>query len=146
VIESRAMMKRRRANERANTISRPSLYSLYSLSLARSSTHISGWLIGLPGACVCVLTGAGWALDADVIDMADECGTLLEVEGMLVTMLDVLIERGGGGAAPASVPPMPGTRAKSPVNPLGPPASLGRQRRLKSEAEESSEDIVLFKK
>ena len=56
-------------------------------------------------------------------------------------MLDVLIER--GGAAPGSVPPIPGTPAKPPVYPpLGPPAApLGRQRRLKSEAEESSEDI-----
>ena len=108
-----------------------------------SDSHISGWLIGLPGACV-LTGGGGWALDVDVIDMADECGTLVDVddERVGIVKLDVLIER--GGAAPGSVPPMPGTPAKPPVYPLGPPeAPLGRQRRLKSEAEESSEEDMV---
>ena len=83
----------------------------------------------------------------DVIDMAEEWGTLVDDDdddGVGIIMLDVRIER-GGGTAPGSVPPIPGTPAKPPVNPLGPPPAalpLGRQRRLKSEAEESSfEDI-----
>ena len=53
----------------------------------------------------------------DVIDIAEECGTLVDDDdddGVGIIMLDVRIER-GGGTAPGSVPPIPGTPAKPPV-------------------------------
>lgn len=77
-------------------------------------------------------------MDVDVMDIADECGTVvLDVDdGVgIVVVLGVFI-------APGSVPPMPGTPAKPPVSPFGPLAApLGRKKRLKSEEESSEEDM-----
>jgi hypothetical protein len=85
---------------------------------------------------------SGWALDVEVIAIADECGTLLDVDVDVdivgtVVELDVLMERGD---AEGKVPPIP-LPAMPPVYPVTP---LGRQRRLNSEADESSEDIFFL--
>lgn len=78
-------------------------------------------------------------MDVEVIAIADECGTLLvDVDVVGIVKLDVLIERGG---AAGKVPPIP----LPDIPPVYPAALLGRQRRLKSEAEESSEDIFCWR-